>query len=80
MENSKKFKISGAILADILIIAGLAGCSKKVVKKNVDVRVGYFPNITHSQALVGREQGSFQKAIGTKNKLVWKLFNAGLQK
>ncbi|WAG61989.1 aliphatic sulfonate ABC transporter substrate-binding protein [Clostridium estertheticum] len=78
MKNSKGFKISGVILAGFLIIAGLSGCSsKKVVNGNADVRVGYFPNITHSQALVGREQGSFQKAIGTKNKVVWKLFNAG---
>ncbi|HEY5524273.1 MAG TPA: aliphatic sulfonate ABC transporter substrate-binding protein, partial [Clostridium sp.] len=35
------------------------------------------PNITHSQALVGKEQGSFQKAIGETNKIDWKLFNAG---
>jgi len=48
-----------------------------VVDANVNVRVGYFPNITHSQALVGKQLGSFQKAIGKKNKVEWKLFNAG---
>ncbi|MBU3180080.1 aliphatic sulfonate ABC transporter substrate-binding protein [Clostridium psychrophilum] len=66
------------ILAGVLLLVGLVGCSsKKTEDPNVNVRVGYFPNITHSQALVGRELGSFQNAMGKKNKVVWKLFNAG---
>jgi len=78
LKNSKGFKFSIVILAGVLILGGLAGCSsKKVVDANVNVRVGYFPNITHSQALVGKQLGSFQKAIGKKNKVEWKLFNAG---
>ena len=78
MKNSKSFKFSMVILAGALILVGLAGCSpKKAESPNVNVRVGYFPNITHSQALVGRKLGSFQNAMGKKNKVVWKLFNAG---
>ena len=78
IKNSKGFKFSMVLLLSISAFAVLSGCSsKKVVNDNVDVRVGYFPNITHSQALVGRQQGSFQKAIGEKNKIDWKLFNAG---
>ena len=45
--------------------------------KNVTVRVGFFPNITHSQALVGKAEGSFAKALGDSNKIDWKPFNAG---
>ncbi|HEY8889150.1 MAG TPA: aliphatic sulfonate ABC transporter substrate-binding protein [Clostridium sp.] len=80
MKNSHKVKSSIVLLLGILLIVGISGCSPKKVEnanENVNVRVGYFPNITHSQALVGREQGSFQKAIGKTNKLEWKLFNAG---
>jgi NitT/TauT family transport system substrate-binding protein len=78
LKNSKGFKFSMVILAGVLILVGLVGCSsKKAEDPNVNVRVGYFPNITHSQALVGRELGSFQNAMGKKNKVVWKLFNAG---
>jgi len=78
LKNLKGFKVSMVILISISILAGLTGCSnKKVENPNVNVRIGYFPNITHSQALVGRQQGSFQKAIGGKNKVEWKLFNAG---
>ena len=78
MKSSKGFKFSMVLLLGISIICGLTGCStKKVENEPVNVRVGYFPNITHSQALVGRQQGTFQKAIGEKNKIDWKLFNAG---
>ena len=78
MKKPKSFKFSMALFVGVLILGGLAGCSsEKVENDNVNVRVGYFPNITHSQALVGRAQGSFQKAVGKKNKIDWKLFNAG---
>jgi len=80
MKNSQKVKSSIVLLLGILLIVVISGCSPKKVENansNVNVKVGYFPNITHSQALVGREQGSFQKAIGKTNKLEWKLFNAG---
>jgi NitT/TauT family transport system substrate-binding protein len=42
----------------------------------VNVRLGYFPNVTHAPALVGVEGGLFQKALG-KNTLDVKTFNAG---
>jgi len=85
MQNKKILKISTALLG-IVLLGNLVGCVSKTeevtgaankVEENVDVRVGYFPNITHSQALVGKDQGSFQKAIGETNKIDWKLFNAG---
>lgn len=41
------------------------------------IRVGYFPNITHSQALIGLRNGDFQKALGPRVKIEAKVFNAG---
>ena len=41
------------------------------------LRVGYFPNITHAQALVGRAGGQFEKALGPGVQVEWKAFNAG---
>src|SRR5437879_2696607 len=41
------------------------------------VRVGYFPNVTHSQALVGRARGDFEKSLGPAVRVEWKAFNAG---
>jgi len=41
------------------------------------IRVGFFPNITHSQAIVGIAKGTFQKALGDNVRIVANVFNAG---
>jgi len=41
------------------------------------IRAGYFPNMTHAQALVGRATGRFEKELGPGVKIDWKTFNAG---
>jgi sulfonate transport system substrate-binding protein len=41
------------------------------------VRVGAFPNITHPQAMIGKANGWFEKAMGSHVKIDWKTFNAG---
>src|SRR6202140_5254313 len=41
------------------------------------IRVGAFPNVTHSQAMVGRANGFFERALGPGVKIEWKTFNAG---
>jgi NitT/TauT family transport system substrate-binding protein len=41
------------------------------------VRVGAFPNITHAQAMVGKANGWFEKALGSSAKIQWTSFNAG---
>jgi NitT/TauT family transport system substrate-binding protein len=43
----------------------------------VTVRVGAFPNITHPQAMVGKANGAFEKAMGPNVRIEWKSFNAG---
>ncbi|MEJ2856674.1 MULTISPECIES: ABC transporter substrate-binding protein [unclassified Saccharothrix] len=41
-----------------------------------ELRLGYFPNVTHAAALVGVEQGLFAKELGS-TKLTTQTFNAG---
>jgi NitT/TauT family transport system substrate-binding protein len=41
------------------------------------IRVGYFPNLTHAQALIGMPTGAFQKAVGEHVVIDPYLFNAG---
>jgi NitT/TauT family transport system substrate-binding protein len=41
------------------------------------IRVGAFPNITHPQAMVGKANGWFDRAMGSQVKIDWKSFNAG---
>jgi NitT/TauT family transport system substrate-binding protein len=55
----------------LLVAAGFAQANSSVV------RVGAFPNITHAQAMVGKANGWFDKAMGTQTKVQWTSFNAG---
>jgi NitT/TauT family transport system substrate-binding protein len=41
------------------------------------IRVGEFPNLTHAQAMVGKSNSWFEKAMGPNVKIEWKGFNAG---
>ena len=41
------------------------------------IRVGAFPNLTHPQAMVGKANGWFDKAMGPQVKVQWTSFNAG---
>ena len=41
------------------------------------IRAGHFPDIVHSQALVGKVKGTFQEMLGPDITIDWKLFNAG---
>src|SRR4029077_14749600 len=41
------------------------------------LRLGYFPNLTHSPALVGVKKGFFANALGSNVRLETYTFNAG---
>lgn len=69
------FRFVLAVLAFALI-----GCANQPVPSSsapVTVRVGYFPNITHAQAMIGIADGTFQRALGQDVTIDAKLFNAG---
>jgi NitT/TauT family transport system substrate-binding protein len=63
--------------AAILLVVSLIGFSGQLWGQVVTVRVGAFPNITHPQAMVGKANGWFEKALGTNAQIAWKSFNAG---
>lgn len=54
-----------------------AGAEGSPAAENVTLRLGYFPNITHAQALVGLERGTYAEELGANVKLETKTFNAG---
>src|SRR6202140_3188303 len=70
----REMKTSFGAIAAILFIAASAVHAQQ---KPTVLRVGYFPNITHAQALVGRANGQFEKALGAGARIEWKAFNAG---
>ena len=41
------------------------------------LRIGYFPNINHAQAVIGFGNGDFQKTLGNNIKVQTTVFNAG---
>ena len=71
--------ISGLVL--VMLTLGLIGCASPtpapVSTDPVTVRFGYFPNITHAQAVIGIADGTFQRAVGSNVKIDPKIFNAG---
>src|SRR5579872_5929847 len=61
----------------LILCAGyLVFVSGAVLAEEV-IRVGYFPNITHAQVLIGIANGQFQKALGENVRIESKVFNAG---
>lgn len=79
------FKIICSVLA-VIFIFSFTGCgnskqntSGKVEDKNakISLKVGYFPNLTHAQALVGFSDGTFQRALGKNVNIEEHIFNAG---
>ncbi|MCF6157565.1 MAG: ABC transporter substrate-binding protein [wastewater metagenome] len=57
-----------------LIISGFA-CSRRTDTSTI--RVGYFPNITHAQAVLGLSDGTFASHLGPGIKIEATIFNAG---
>jgi NitT/TauT family transport system substrate-binding protein len=47
------------------------------LRAQTTIRVGAFPNITHAQPMIGKANGSFEKAMGGSVKIQWTSFNAG---
>ena len=41
------------------------------------LRIGYFPNINHAQAVIGFGSGEFQKELGNNIQVQTYMFNAG---
>lgn len=80
-ENHRRVGV-GIGIGIVVVSMGLAivqGCSgpAKPPSEAVVVRAGHFPNITHAQGVLGQATGRFQKALGDRGKIEWKVFNAG---
>jgi NitT/TauT family transport system substrate-binding protein len=74
-----------ALVAATLAVVSLASCSRAqesttaapaATSPAAELRLGYFPNITHAPALIGVDQGLFAAELGS-TKLTPQTFNAG---
>lgn len=59
-----------------LAVFGFTGCSTGT-SSDIQVRIGYFPNITHAQAMVMKSTKSLNKAVGDSVSVSWQSFNSG---
>lgn len=77
--NMHSRKYTWALTAGLFsLILFIAGCSKDNDGGSPKtVRLGYFPNVTHAQALIGVSRGDFQKSLGPDIKLESQTLNAG---
>src|ERR671928_845672 len=70
-------------LAAIIIVAVAITPIKPLVFAQTEsnsvktLRIGYFPNINHAQAVIGFGNGDFQKALGNNINVQTTVFNAG---
>lgn len=74
-----------AVAIALIALTALSGCSRRGTEDApaaqskgaaTEVRLGYFPNVTHAAALIGVEKGLFAKELGN-TKLTTQTFNAG---
>jgi NitT/TauT family transport system substrate-binding protein len=68
-----------SILGTDLVDSGNDGGDNTNIQTNEQktLRIGYFPNINHAQAVIGLGRGDFQKALGNNVEVKTQLFNAG---
>lgn len=59
------------------VVALLASTGLRAQNAPVVIRAGHFPNITHSQGVIGQATGWFDKALAPEARVEWKIFNAG---
>lgn len=75
---SRHVWVSALLALTLSLLAACGGTPTPVSDAStVTMRVGYFPNITHSQALIGMARGDFATALGSDVTLDTKVFNAG---
>jgi NitT/TauT family transport system substrate-binding protein len=83
MDNRLKFGIAAAIVAAVIVTSLPAGASIGFINTNNntaeshELRIGYFPNINHAQAVIGLGRGDFQKALGDDIDVKTQVFSAG---
>ncbi|MGZ5484999.1 MAG: ABC transporter substrate-binding protein [Nitrososphaeraceae archaeon] len=77
----KKYRSTTSIIISLIlgiaIIFPLAQQSFSQTEDKKILKIGYFPNINHAQAVIGIGNGDFQKVLGTNVEIKPFIFNAG---
>lgn len=67
------------LLLAALSTSAIGGCDSKNERERQEdtIRIAFFPNITHTQALIMKEKKLLEKKLGSQYKVEWLDFNAG---
>src|SRR5437867_6076964 len=83
MDYRIKIGIAAAILIGVIVTSiptlgiSLAGNGNSDESESKILRIGYFPNINHAQAVIGLGNGDYQRALGDDVEVRTQIFNAG---
>src|SRR5918998_1295085 len=80
MYNKAIYAILAAVIALSLTTASIPttpAFSQVENGQSKTLRIGYFPNINHAQAVIGLGNGDFQRALGDNVQVTTQIFNAG---
>ena len=91
-EQTTKLTITLSVIIVIMVAAAITPIKSPVFAQSTSttntstdsgsdsvktLRIGYFPNINHAQAVIGFGNGDFQKALGKNVNIQTTVFNAG---
>ncbi|WP_328607058.1 ABC transporter substrate-binding protein [Amycolatopsis sp. NBC_00345] len=84
MRTHHRTRFLATALTALAVVGVLAGCSRAETSTApaanegaaTEVRLGFFPNVTHAPALIGVKKGFFTQQLGS-TKLTTQTFNAG---
>lgn len=78
MRKNLIIRAAMSIVLTSALLSGLSGCgNSEDADGKTAVRIAYFPNITHSQALVMKAQGTLEEMWADTCTVTWTSFNAG---
>ena len=83
MDNRIKIGIAAAIVFAVIVTSipalgiSFGGNGNSTGTESKVLRIGYFPNINHAQAVIGLGNGDFQEALGDDVEVNIQIFNAG---
>lgn len=77
MKRNKKLITTLLLTMGMLLSLTACGSNKSNTNEKTDVRIAYFPNITHTQALVMKNQKTLEKRWKDTCNVSWTSFNAG---
>jgi NitT/TauT family transport system substrate-binding protein len=78
-QNKKSVLIIIALVTFLILASTSLNSSNAQTNLGISktLRLGYFPNINHAQAVIGLNNGDFQKILGNNTKVETVVFNAG---